>query len=167
MNNQKSKNQLFKALFSRNELGALLPLALLLIVVAFVNPNFFAKRNILDILRTAGFNFIVAIPLTFLLASQGLDLSVGAVTSLGGIICGMALKAGIPLPLSILLALLSGALVGFVNGALAIKSKLPVFISTLGMQYMVNGIISISTNNVQISNFSDSFKMIAQYRLFG
>ena len=167
MNNQKSKNQLFKALFSRNELGALLPLALLLIVVAFVNPNFFAKRNILDILRTAGFNFIVAIPLTFLLASQGLDLSVGAVTSLGGIICGMALKAGIPLPFSILLALLSGALVGFVNGALAIKSKLPVFISTLGMQYMVNGIISISTNNVQISNFSDSFKMIAQYRLFG
>ena len=168
MNNEKSKHlKLFRTLFSRNELGALLPLALLLIVVAFVNPNFFARRNILDIMRTAGFNFIVAIPLTFLLASQGLDLSVGAVISLGGVICGMALKAGIPLPASILLALLSGALVGFINGVLAIKSNLPVFISTLGMQYMVNGIIAITTNNVAISNFENSFKMISQYRLFG
>lgn len=168
MNNEKKQGTNFiKKLFSRNELGALLPLGLLLIVVAFVNPNFFAKRNILDILRTAGFNFIVAIPLTFLLASQGMDLSVGAVTSLGGIICGMALKAGIPLPISILLALLSGALVGYINGLLAIKSDLPVFISTLGMQYIVNGVIAIITNNVAISNFDTSFKMISQYRLFG
>lgn len=158
---------LARALFSRNELGALLPLALLLTVVAFVNPVFFASRNILDILRTASFNFIVAMPLTFLLASQNMDLSVGAVTSLGGIVCGMALKAGIPLGPSIILALLAGALVGYINGLLAIKSQLPVFISTLGMQYVVNGIIAIITNNVAISNFSNSFKMLSQYRLFG
>lgn len=168
MSRENSKNASFlRMIFSRNELGALLPLALLLIVVAFVNPAFFVRRNILDILRTASFNFIVAMPLTFLLASQGMDLSVGAVTSLGGIICAMALKAGIPLPLSILLALLTGAFVGFVNGVLAIKSDLPVFISTLGMQYVVNGAIAIMTNNVAITNFEDSFKQLSQYRLFG
>lgn len=166
-NENKKSTRIIRTLFSRNELGALLPLALLLIVVAFVNKNFFAMRNILDILRTASFNFTVAMPLTFLLASQGMDLSVGAVTSLGGIICGMALKAGIPLPLSILIALLTGAFVGFINGLLAIKSDLPVFISTLAMQYMVNGVIAIITNNVAISNFDNSFKLLSQYRLFG
>ena len=154
---------LLRALLSKNELGALLPLALLLIVVAFVNPNFFVHRNILDIMRTASFSFMVAMPLTFLLASQGLDLSVGAVTSLGGIICGM----GFPLPLAILAALLSGALVGTINGIFAIKSNLPVFIATLGTQYMVNGFIAITTNNVAISNFDTSFKQLSQYRLFG
>lgn len=167
--NKENKNSkgLLRALLSKNELGALLPLALLLIVVAFVNPNFFVHRNILDILRTASFTFIVAMPLTFLLASQGLDLSVGAVTSLGGIICGMALKAGFPLPLAILAALLSGALVGTINGIFAIRSNLPVFIATLGTQYMVNGFITITTNNVAISNFDTSFKQLSQYRLFG
>lgn len=167
--NTKNPNEksLVKALLSKNELGALLPLILLLIVVAFVNPSFFVTRNILDILRTASFSFTVAMPLTFLLASQGMDLSVGAVTSLGGIVCGMALKAGVPLPLAILLALAAGGFVGFINGLFAIKSDLPVFIATLGTQYMVNGIISITTNNVAISNFKDSFKQISQYRLFG
>ena len=168
MNTKNAKVQsLAKTLLSKNELGALLPLIFLLIVVAFVNPAFFVTRNILDILRTASFSFIVAMPLTFLLASQGLDLSVGAVTSLGGIVCGMALKAGIPLIPSILIALAAGGVVGFINGLFAIKSDLPVFIATLGTQYMVNGVIAITTNNVAISNFKDSFKHISQYRLFG
>jgi len=168
MNKENSKLQsFFNTLFSKNELGAFLPLALLLTVVAFVNPGFFVGKNILDILRTASFTFIVALPLTFMLASQGLDLSVGAVTSLGGIICGMALKAGIPLPLSIILALLAGAVVGFINGLITIYSNLPAFIATLGTQYMVNGIIAIITKNVAISNFENSFKFLSQYRLFG
>lgn len=168
MNKENSKSSsFFRALFSKNELGALLPLALLLIVVAFVNPGFFVGKNVLDILRTASFTFIVAMPLTFLLASQGMDLSVGAVTSLGGIVCGMALKAGIPLVLSILLALAAGAAVGLINGLFSIKSDLPAFIATLGTQYMVNGVIAITTNNVAISNFENSFKQLSQYRLFG
>ena len=167
MNKENSKGKaVFKALLSKNELGAVLPLALLLIVVAFVNPNFFSTGNIFDILRTASFTFIVAIPLTFLLSSQGMDLSVGAATSLGGVICGMTLKAGVPLPLAIVLALIAGAVVGTLNGILIIKSNLPAFIATLGTQYLVNGIIAIITNNLAISNFEGNFKQLSQYKLF-
>ncbi len=167
MNKENSKGKaVFKALLSKNELGAVLPLALLLIVVAFVNPNFFSTGNIFDILRTASFTFIVAIPLTFLLSSQGMDLSVGAATSLGGVICGMTLKAGVPLPLAIVLALIAGAAVGTLNGILIIKSNLPAFIATLGTQYLVNGIIAIITNNLAISNFEGNFKQLSQYKLF-
>lgn len=168
MNKQSSvTKKLAKTFLSKNELGAVLPLAMLLIVVALINPNFFAARNLLDILRTAAFSFIVAIPLTFLLASQGMDLSVGAVTSLGGVICALALKAGIPLPVAVLLGLASGAIAGAINGALIIYSNLPPFIVTLGTQYAFNGLIAIITQNLAISNFESSFKTISQYKLFG
>ena len=127
MNKQTSSmKRLSRAFLSKNELGAVLPLILLLVVVASINPNFFAPRNLLDILRTAAFSFIVAIPLTFLLSSQGMDLSVGAVTSLGGVVCAMALKAGVPLPVAILLALGAGAIAGAVNGVLIIEVFLTV-----------------------------------------
>lgn len=168
MNQQTSSaKNLAKTFLSKNELGAVLPLAILLIVVALINPNFFAARNLLDILRTASFSFIVAIPLTFLLSAQGMDLSVGAVTSLGGVVCAMALKAGVPLPLSILLALGAGALAGSVNGILIIYSNLPPFIATMGTQYAFNGLIAIITQNLAISNFEGNFKLISQYKLFG
>lgn len=164
---QSSIKNLTKAFLSKNELGAVLPLAILLIVVAFINPNFFAARNVLDILRTASFSFIVAIPLTFLLSAQGMDLSVGAVTSLGGVVCAMALKAGVPLPIAILLALAAGAAAGAVNGILIIYSNLPPFIATMGTQYAFNGLIAIITQNLAISNFEGNFKVISQYKLFG
>lgn len=161
-----STKNLTKAFLSKNELGAVLPLAILLIVVAFINPNFFAARNVLDILRTASFSFIVAIPLTFLLSAQGMDLSVGAVTSLGGVVCAMALKASVPLPLAILLALAAGAAAGAINGILIIYSNLPPFIATMGTQYAFNGLIAIITQNLAISNFEGNFKVISQYKLF-
>ena len=129
-----------KKLLSKNELGAVLPLAFLLLVVLLVNPNFFMARNLVDVLRTASFSFIVAIPLTFLMSSQGMDLSVG---------------------------LLSGMAVGLCNGFLVVQCNLPAFIATLGMQYVVNGFIAVITNNLAVSNFSDTFKYISQYKLFG
>lgn len=165
--NKSSTKRLTKAFLSKNELGAVLPLVLLLTVVACVNPNFFRAANLLDILRTAAFSFIVAIPLTFLLSAQGMDLSVGAVTSLGGVVCAMALKAGIPLPVAILLAVASGIVAGAINGVLIIYSNLPAFIATMGTQYAFNGLIAIITKNLAISNFEGNFKVISQYKLFG
>lgn len=149
-----------KKLLSHNELGAVLPLVFLLLAVLIVNPNFFMPRNLIDVLRTASFSFIVAIPLTFLMSAQGMDLSVGAATSLGGVACAMCLKAGMPIPVGMLVGLLSGMIVGLINGILVVQCGLPAFIATLGMQYVVNGFIAVS-------NFSETFKYISQYKLFG
>ena len=155
------------ALLNKNELGTILPLCLLLIVVGCVNPNFFAMNNILDILKTSSFSFIVAVPITFLMASGGMDLSIGAATSFGGVVCAFALKAGMPIPVSIVLALGAGAVVGVINGIVIVYFDLPPFIATLGTQYAFNGIIAITTENLAISGFSSSFKMIGQNKLFG
>lgn len=156
-----------KALIQKPEMGTILPLVILMMAVAVVNVRFFNITNILDILRTASFSFIVAVPVTFLMSSGGMDLSIGAITSFGGIICAFCLKAGLPIPMAIVVALAAGCAAGFLNGVIIVKFALPAFIATLGMQYVVNGIIAVTTEALAISGFSDGFKALSQTRIGG
>lgn len=162
-----TKKKLQQVLLGRPEMGTILPLAVLMIAVAFINPSFFSAGNLLDVLRTASFSFMIAVPLTFLIAGGGIDLSIGAATSFGGVICAFCLKAGMPIPVAILVAVLAGALVGGVNGLVIVKAGLPGFLATLGLQYALNGIILVTTQGVAVSGFSAAFKQIGQFRLFG
>ena len=75
----------------------------------------------MDVLRTASFGIMIAVPVTFLLCAGGIDLSLGAATSIGGVVCGKALKAGCSIPVAILLALAVGLLIGLMNGVCIVK----------------------------------------------
>lgn len=163
----KKKQSFLKTVLSQKETGAALPLVVLMIAVAFVNGNFFGIFNLMDVLRTASFWVIIAVPVTFLMAAGGIDLSLGAATSIGGVVCGKALKAGINIPTAILLALIVGVLIGVINGVCIVKFKLPGFISTLGMQYCINGIINVWTSGLSISNFDKAYTQIGQFRIGG
>jgi ribose transport system permease protein len=156
-----------KFLLSKNEIGTLLPLIIMAIVVGSVNKNFLSPGNLIDILRTTSFTFLVAAPLTFLLISADMDLSIGAVTSLGGVVVAFGLKAGLPVPVAILIALGAGACAGAIKAVIIVYGALPAFIVTLGLQYVFNGIIFITTQGMPISGFPDSFKVLGQARLFG
>ena len=85
---------------SRREVGTIIPLIIMVIVISSVNIKFLAIGNLLDVLRTATYSFIVAIALTFLMITGGMDLSIGAVTSFFGVVTGFALVAGIPVPVA-------------------------------------------------------------------
>ena len=85
------------------ELGALLPLIILVIVASLVNPAFLNANNLFDILRTTSYTTILAVPLTMLMASGRMDMSIAATTALGGIIAAMAETSGLPLPVALLL----------------------------------------------------------------
>lgn len=161
------KNNFARKLLEQKEIGAVIPLIVLIICVLIVNPMFFSSGNLYDVLRTTAFAFFLGVPVTFLMASGGMDLSIGAVVSIGGVIVGTAMRAGIPIPFAILLAVLGGCLVGLVNGISIVKYKLPAFIVTLATQYCVNGINKVWTNGKSITNLSETFKKIGQYRLFG
>ena len=156
-------------LFERTEMGVLLPLAILLVVIGFVNFNFFAVDNLIDILRSSSYTFIIAAPLTLLMISGGMDLSIGAATALGGVVCGWglaSLKIGI-LP-SILLALLAGCIVGVIKSSLVVTFNLPAFIITLGLTKVVESFILVTTGGVAISGLgSEAFKALGQGKLFG
>ncbi|MDO5323964.1 MAG: ABC transporter permease [Clostridia bacterium] len=163
----KQKKSIIKSILSMKESGAAIPLVILAIVVACINRNFFGIFNLMDILRTASFYLMVAVPVTFLMSAGGMDLSLGAATSLGGVVCGTLLKAGVSIPVAILLALLTGIVVGLINGVCIVRFALPPFILTLGTQYCVNGIINVWTNGLSTTNFPNAYVKLGQYRVGG
>jgi len=155
-----------KKILSINEVGTIIPLAVLLIVCLIVNPSFFLMGNIMDILRSSSTALICAVPVTFLLSSGAMDLSIGAAQGLGGVICALCLMANVPVPIAIMAGLGAGVLMGWINGILCVKVGLHPFIATLGTMYVVNGMITLITGGVSITNWpQDSFQIIGQGKL--
>lgn len=161
------KNNFLKTLAMKNEIGTLFPLILMVIIVTIINPNFISFGNLMDVFRTASYYLIVGAPLTLLLISMDMDLSIGAVTAFGGVICMFAMKAGIPMVLCILLGILAGAVVGILKAWMIVDCELPALIVTLGIQYAVNGIVSITTKGMSVSGATEGFKVLGQGRVFG
>lgn len=163
-----SKGKLFmRKVMAHNELGALIPLAALLVIVAFVNPSFFNMGNLIDIIRTASFSFFIGVPLTFLLTAGGMDLSVGSTLSLAGVIVAYCIQAGYPMLVGILAALAAGVFIGWINGIIIVKFGQPAFITTLGTQYIFSGIALVWTGGLAISGMTQQFKAIGQTYLLG
>lgn len=156
-----------KSLLSIKELGAVIPLVLISVIATIINPRFISAVNLFDILKTTSYTVIMGVPLTLLLASGRMDLSIGATTALGGIIAAMAETHGVPLPVALLLGILVGVLVGYLNSVMVEWLALPGFIATLAMSNIVDGTSAVVTNNEAISGISASFKAIAQTRLAG
>ena len=162
----KKKNWI-QTLATKNEIGTLLPLVIMCVIVTAINPNFIAFDNLMDIFRTTSFYLIVGAPLTYLLITADMDLSIGAVTALGGVACMFAMDAGLPMVVCILLGLLAGVAVGVFKAWVIVDCELPALIVTLGIQYAVNGIVSITTKGMSISGATDTFKVLGQGRVFG
>lgn len=116
----------------------------------------------MDILRTASYYLIVGAPLTLLLISADMDLSIGAVTAFGGVVCVYAMKNGIPTFLAIIIALLAGMAVGIFKAFVIVDQELPALIVTLGIEYALNGIVSITTKGMSVSGATEIFKILGQ-----
>ena len=162
-----NKKNYVKRLAGKNEIGTLLPLLLMCILVTAVNPAFIAFDNIMDIFRTSSFYLIVGAPLTLLLLTADMDLSIGAVTALGGVVCVFSMKSGLPMVIAILLGLLSGVVVGLFKAYVIVYLELPALIVTLGIQYAVNGIVSVTTQGMSVSGATEGFKIWGQSKIFG
>lgn len=118
-----------------------LPVAILLLVVAFslAQPAFLSPDNLIGIARQVALIGIMAVCGTFVIMTGGVDLSVGPVLALAGLISFYCLDAGLPLPIVILAGLAIGLSVGVVNGAIVAWMQLPPIIVTLAMLSIVRG----------------------------
>ena len=163
MKKNSTLEKIIKVIITRNELGAIIPLSIILIIVAFGNSSFYSVKNILDILRTASFSFYIAAPLTFLLTAGGMDQSIGSILSFGGIMYAKLIVAGVPVALSVLLCLIAGAITGLINGVIIVKYNQPAFIATLGTQYIISGSVLVWTNGISVSGLTAPSKVIGQY----
>ena len=112
---------------------SLVALLVLIGVVSFLSPNFFTADNLLNILRQTSVNAIMAVGMTLVILTAGIDLSCGMVMALGGIVMTkMAADYGLSAPVAIACGMAVTMLFGLINGLLVTKIKLPPFIVTLG-----------------------------------
>lgn len=120
-------------------------LLILLIVFGFTTDNFFSGANLLNILRECSVIGIIAIGATMVIITGGIDLSTGANLGISAMICARLLYYyQLPSPAIIVLALLIGTLVGFLNGILVAHFRLPDFIATLSTQFIFRALMLIT-----------------------
>lgn len=164
MSTKTKGNRLVNAAMARPESAVIMVLAVIIIVVGIVEPKFFRVNNIMDVLRNASYSFIIAAPLTLNMMSGGMDLTVGAVTSLGGVVCATLMLAGVPEIIAIIAAVLAGAVCGVMKAYVTVTIGLQAFIATLGLRYVIDGAILVYTRGdpTLTGDASDFFKAIGQ-----
>jgi ribose/xylose/arabinose/galactoside ABC-type transport system permease subunit len=116
------------------------------VVFAATTRSFFSGDNISDLVRQGAFVIITGAGVTLLMISGNIDLSVGSVVALAGVVYAYACKAGIPMPVSALLGCLTGLAIGGINAFTVVKLKVTPFIATLGTMYAVRGFGFIITD---------------------
>lgn len=125
--------------------------------MTFVSPYFLTVANLRALLVTTTLEGIISIGMVMVLAAGGLDLSVGSVLAFAGVVAGLAMKSGLPIYASVLLALLASAAVGLVNGLIISKLRFDPFITTLGTMIMVRGLLLVMSNGRAVLNLPERF----------
>ncbi|MBQ6857576.1 MAG: ribose ABC transporter permease [Lachnospiraceae bacterium] len=149
-----------------SEYAAYLALVLLAVALCVISPEFRQVSNLLNLLRQAAFNGLIAIGMTCVILSDGIDLSVGSVFALAAIICAEMLVAGISAPVAILAALVVGTLLGLISGILVAKLRLQAFIATLITMTAYRGMAMIITDGKPISRLANSIESAGGAFLF-
>ncbi len=138
-------------------LGLLGIFIVLIVLFQIIYPGFLRLQNIRNALLSISIIGIIAVPMTMLLISGGVDLSVGSMMGLAASICALLISRNIPIVPAILITLAAGGCVGFINGLLVTKIKINSFIATIGMLSVLNGIALVMTSDPgQKATFSGS-----------
>jgi erythritol transport system permease protein len=143
---------------------ALIALVLIIIVFSLMSSNFLSPDNLIIMTRHVAMNAILAVGMLMVILNGGIDLSVGSVVGLSGIVAGWLLQ-GVGIPFTnnvaypsvwvvILLALIVGALVGWLNGVIISRWGVAPFVATLGMLYMARGVALLISNGETFTEIS-------------
>ncbi len=158
--------------------GIVIVLILMIVAISIAKPNFLSPENIFNVLTQSSIFGIMALGMTLVIISKGIDLSVGSVLALSGVVAASfaqmpgvlgkifpalpLLPAAIPLLIAVLVATLCGA----VNGFLLAFTGIPAFIATLGMYTVARGLALIYTSGRPVSSLSPGFVMFGD-TIFG
>jgi ribose/xylose/arabinose/galactoside ABC-type transport system permease subunit len=149
------------------EFGTLAGLLVLCLALWIATPHFLTVSNLLNVVQQSAIIGIVAVGMTFVILSGGIDLSVGSLVALSGIALGTAVQAGAPVPAAAAVGLGVGLASGLVNGALVTLGRIPPFIATLGMMSVARGLALMLSDGRPISGYPESFRFLATGHLLG
>lgn len=165
MTNTTSDNR--KKLLSKEwliEQKSLIALLFLVVVISFLNPNFFTVDNLLNILRQTSVNAIIAVGMTLVILTAGIDLSVGSVLALCGAFAATLVAMEVPVLVAVPTALLAGAALGAISGIIIAKGKVQAFIATLVTMTLLRGVTMVYTDGRPISTgFTDTADTFAWF----
>jgi inositol transport system permease protein len=161
-----------------NKYGIFLVFIAMLIVASLLSPAFLSKTNLINVVRQMSVVGLIALGVTGVIVSAGIDLSSGSVVGLSAVVAASlsqlpdypaAFYKGLHVPLfvAILAACGAGALVGLINGSLVAKTRIPPFIATLGTLTAIRGSALLYTGGRPISDLTDGYNFIGQGDLFG
>ncbi len=139
-------------------------------IVGTVAPNFLSGVNIANIATNFCFIALIAIGMTPVIMTGGIDISVGSTLGLTGVTLGLVYSAGYPFAVGVLAVIVVGALVGLVNGLFITYFKLPPFIVTLAMMSMARALTLVVTNNQVVYDFGpaqDTLLALGSGKTFG
>lgn len=158
-----NKNQILQ---NSRQLGTLIGLFVVIFIFWLLSPYFFSTSNLVNILLQSSINAIIAVGMTFVIITAGIDLSVGSIVAFSAVILASAMQSGIGVPIAILISLIVGTLCGLSNGLLISYGKLPAFIATLGMMSIARGTALLVTQGKPISGFAPEFRFLATGEIF-
>jgi ribose transport system permease protein len=147
--------------------AAFVSLILLVCFFSITSEHFLNADNLITVALQTAVIGIIALGQTMVIITGGIDLSVGSIVALSGVVCGKALEAGYPVWMAVVLGCATGLVFGVVNGVLVTKGTLPPFIVTLGTMMIGRGITLVITDSIPISGFDQAFANIAGGKMMG
>lgn len=166
-NQQINLKRVVKAFVDVRELTLIVLIAIILIVMSWLNQYFFSTANFRAVAVGMTPNAIIVIGMAILLASGSFDLSVGSVMALSSTVVAMLLLGGMSIPLAALCGIILGAAVGFVNGILITGLGINPLIATLGTMSITRGIALVLTEGFSVSSLPADFAWIGKAAIGG
>ena len=139
------------------KLGPFSALLVIAVGLSIVSHNFLTVDNLLNVMRQASINALIAFGMTLVILLGGIDLSAGSVLALSSVIIASLLTSGMPAGLATLAGLVAGGLMGLVNGLVISKGKVAPFIATLGSMTVLRGLALVLSNGSPLSSFNSDF----------
>ncbi len=141
--------------------------AALCLALTFATPKFLTEGNVLNVLRQTALLFLIASGLTLVILTGGIDLSVGANLGLSGCLAALALKATGSVALTFLVAISAGAAGGLANGLLVTAMRVPPFIATYGMLWVLLGLTYWVMGGDSVHGFPPNFRILGSGYVLG
>jgi ribose transport system permease protein len=142
-------------------------LIVLFVVLSIASPVFLSQGNLSTVVRQTAVINIIALGMTLIIITSGIDLSVGAILALSGYLGARMMESGASIPVALLGGVAVGATCGLVNGLLITRLKINPFIVTLGMLGVIRGMTLTISNGLPASRLPDAFKYLGEGTLLG
>lgn len=146
---------------------SLIGLLALCVIISIITPRFLNVNNLLNVLTQVSVNAVIAIGMSFVIITGGIDLSVGSILAITGAISASIIVKSNNVFLAIIVAIIIGALIGAFNGIIVSKGKIQPFIVTLAAMTIFRGVTYVYTNGTPISGLGKNFTFIGNAKVLG